>query len=141
MAAALLVNWRRGFRRLAVAGWGFGLALLLTAAATLDELHRPLENVCASDGAADFPECIVASRVPLAENAGAIRRWQRRVLEYAAPEPVDSTRVVPRWHTETYRRALRRTALAVGVWTAWLLAALGVMEWVARGFEGGRDSR
>lgn len=134
------MNWRRGFRRLAVTGWGFGLALLLTAAAAFDDLHRPFENVCTSDEAADFPECIVATRVPLSETAGVVRRWQRRVLEFAAPEPVDSTRVVPRWQTETYRRAMRRTALAAGVWTAWLIAALGAMEWVARGFESGRDS-
>jgi len=126
---------------MALAGWGFGLALGIVAAGVFYDLHRPFENVCAREDAPDFRECLLRTRAPLSDTAGFAQRWQRRALDFAAPEPVDAARVVPRWQTEVYQRALRRTGLAAGVWTAFFIAALGVMDWVARGFEGERRSR
>ena len=134
------MNWRRGLRRLAVAAWGLGLALLATATGALYDLHRPLENACAADDAASHPECRIRLREPLPDSAGAVQRWQRRVAEFTAPDPVDPDRVVPRWRTAAYQRGLRRAGLAGAVWTGVLVAALGVARWVARGFEDSPES-
>jgi hypothetical protein len=129
------LNWRRGLRRLAVVGWGCGMTLIGVTAGYVFDLHRPFANVCAEERAAAFPECIVKTRPELPDDAGFARRLQRNLLDLAAPEPVDPTRVVPHWRTEAYQRALRRTAIAAGLWSGLLVAALWLMDWVARGFE------
>ena len=118
----------RALRRLAIVVWGAGLLAIGAGSwiAGLEVWRDPRANVCATDEAEAYAECL---REPEA-GSGSLLDSLRSLV---AGADVDPERVVRRWQTERHATSLRRFAGVAVAWTVAAAAAFAVLGWVGRG--------
>jgi hypothetical protein len=118
----------RALRRLVLAFWAIGLLAITMASwiGNLEALRNPRANVCATEEAEDYDECL---RQPEAGSESLLETVRRLM----AGTSVDRERFVRRAQTERYTISLRRLASVVAAWTVAAASVFAVLAWVTGG--------